>query len=123
MSATAIMQAIGMTSLIIGSLAVIFGALGLLRLGDVYQRMHGTGIVDTGGAGLILFGLIMVSPDWTVTVRLVLIGFILVMTGPTATHAIARAVRVSGEEPENVKPKKAKRAKSKNKARGKGGRK
>ena len=123
MSAAAIMQAIGMTSLIIGSLAVIFGALGLLRLGDVYQRMHGTGIVDTGGAGLILFGLIMVSPDWTVTVRLVLIGFILVMTGPTATHAIARAVRVSGEEPENVKPKKARRTASKSKARGKGGRK
>lgn len=97
---------IGIAALSLGSLAVVLGALGLLRLGDVYQRMHGTGIVDTGGAGLILFGLLMFSPDWTVTVRLILIGFILVMTGPTATHAIARAVRVSGNEPDNVKPKK-----------------
>ena len=68
--------------------------------------MHGAGIVDTGGAGLILFGLLMLSPDWTVTVRLILIGFILVMTGPTATHAIARAVRLSDQEPDNLKAKK-----------------
>ena len=125
MSVSAIMHIIGIVSLCIGSLAVIFGALGLLRLGDVYQRMHGTGIVDTGGAGLILFGLLMLSPDWTVTVRLILIGFILVMTGPTATHAIARAVRVSGEEPDNVKAKR-KKALPKNKAvkkAAKGGRK
>jgi len=125
MSVSAIMDIIGMVSLCIGSLAVIFGALGLLRLGDVYQRMHGTGIVDTGGAGLILFGLLMLSPDWTVTVRLILIGFILVMTGPTATHTIARAVRVSGEEPDNVKAKR-KKAAPKNKAvkkAAKGGRK
>ena len=126
MSLSSLLEIIGMVSLCVGSLAVIIGALGLLRLGDVYQRMHGTGIVDTGGAGLILFGLLIVSPDWTVTVRLILIGFILVMTGPTATHAIARAVRVSGEEPENVKTKtktKAKRKKPTVKKNSKGGQK
>lgn len=101
-----LIEYLGLAALALGSLAVVLGALGLLRLGDVYQRMHGTGIVDTGGAGLILLGLLMFSPDWTATVRLVLIGFILVMTGPTATHAIARAVRVSGNEPENIQPKK-----------------
>lgn len=116
---------IGIAALSLGSLAVVLGALGLLRLGDVYQRMHGTGIVDTGGAGLILFGLLMFSPDWTVTVRLILIGFILVMTGPTATHAIARAVRVSGNEPDNVKPKKriARKPAAKKKTTGKTARK
>ncbi|MBT7643029.1 MAG: monovalent cation/H(+) antiporter subunit G [Rhodobiaceae bacterium] len=91
-----IIEIVGYISLGLGSLGVIFGALGLLRLGDIYQRMHGSGIVDTGGAGLILFGLLLLSPDWTVSVRLILIGFILVMTSPTATHAIARAARVSG---------------------------
>jgi multicomponent Na+:H+ antiporter subunit G len=103
MSATAsyldwAMHIIGSISLILGSLGVVLGALGLVRLGDIYQRMHGAGIVDTGGAGLILFGLLMMSPDWTVTVRLLLIGFVLVMTSPTATHAIARAARVSDLE-------------------------
>lgn len=96
---------IGTISLALGSLGVVLGALGLLRLGDTYQRMHGAGIVDTGGAGLILFGLLLLSPDWTVTVRLILIGFILVLTSPTATHAIARAVRVSEKQAETA-PKK-----------------
>ena len=92
-------EIIGIICLVLGSLGVVLGALGLMRLGDVYQRMHGAGIVDTGGAGLILLGLLLLAPHWTVAVRLVLIGFILVMTGPTATHAIARMARVSGIEP------------------------
>lgn len=92
-------EIIGIICLVMGSLGVVLGALGLMRLGDVYQRMHGAGIVDTGGAGLILLGLLLLAPHWTVAVRLVLIGFILVMTGPTATHAIARMARVSGIEP------------------------
>ncbi len=86
-------------SLCVGALGVLFGALGLLRLGDVYQRMHGAGIIDTGGAGLILFGLLLASPDWTVSVRLVLIGLLLGLTSPTATHAIARAAHFAGVKP------------------------
>ena len=86
-----IVTGIAIISLCVGALGVLFGALGLLRLGDVYQRMHGAGIIDTGGAGLILFGMLLASPDWTVSVRLILIGLLLGLTSPTATHAIARA--------------------------------
>ncbi len=90
---------IAIASLVLGAVALVLGAVGLLRLGDVYQRMHGAGIIDTGGAGLILFGLLLLAPDWTVVVRILLIGGILVITSPTATHAIARAARFSGIEP------------------------
>lgn len=95
---------VGCAALLVGAIGVIFGALGLLRLRDIYERMHGAGIIDTGGAGLILFGLLLLSPDWTVSVRLVLIGALLVMTSPTATHAIARAARFEGVEPELAQP-------------------
>jgi multicomponent Na+:H+ antiporter subunit G len=94
-----LVTAIAILSLSLGSLAVILGTLGLIRLGDVYQRMHGAGIVDTGGAGLILFGLLLLSPDWTVAVRVALIGMLIVFTSPTATHAIARAASMAGVEP------------------------
>ena len=114
-------ELIGYISLGLGSLGVVIGALGLLRLGDIYQRMHGSGIVDTGGAGLILFGLLLLSPDWTVSVRLILIGFILVMTSPTATHAIARAARVSGVEGElKRKPRAKRKTKTKSPSKTKG---
>ena len=94
-----IVTVIAIFSLGVGSLGVLFGALGLLRLGDVYQRMHGAGIIDTGGAGLILFGMLLASPDWTVSARLVLIGLLLGLTSPTATHAIARAAHFAGVKP------------------------
>ncbi|MDC3401802.1 monovalent cation/H(+) antiporter subunit G [Alphaproteobacteria bacterium] len=94
-----LVTAIAIISLCLGSLGVVLGALGLIRLGDVYQRMHGAGIVDTGGAGLILFGLLLLSPDWTVAVRVALIGMLIVFTSPTATHAIARAATLAGIEP------------------------
>ena len=94
-----IVTIIAIISLSVGALGVLFGALGLLRLGDVYQRMHGAGIIDTGGAGLILLGLLLASPDWTVSVRLVLIGLLLGLTSPTATHAIARAAHFAGVKP------------------------
>ena len=94
-----IVTVIAIFSLSIGALGLLFGALGLLRLGDVYQRMHGAGIIDTGGAGLILFGLLLASPDWTVSVRLVLIGLLLALTSPTATHAIARSAHFAGVKP------------------------
>ena len=89
-----------------GSLAVIFGALGLL-VWHVYACTKPA--LSIRWRRTYLFGLLMLSPDWTVTVRLILIGFILVMTGPTATHAIA--ARVMGEEPDNVKTKRKKRLK------------
>ncbi|MGI9439440.1 MAG: monovalent cation/H(+) antiporter subunit G [Parvibaculales bacterium] len=90
---------IGSGALLLGAAAVILGAVGLLRLGDIYERMHGAGVVETSGTGLILLGLLMLAPDWTVAARLVLIGALLVMTSPTATHAIARAANVAGVAP------------------------
>lgn len=95
-----IISIIAIVSLCVGSIGLFFGGLGLLRLGDVYQRMHGAGIIDTGGAGLVLFGLLLASPDWTVSIRLVLIGLLLALTSPTATHAIARAAHFAGVKPQ-----------------------
>ena len=43
--------------IIVGAVFAIIGAVGILRLPDVFSRMHGAGIIDTLGAGLILIGL------------------------------------------------------------------
>lgn len=87
----------------------MIGTLGLIRLADVYQRMHASGIIDTGGAGLILFGLLLLAPDWSSGIRIILIGIILVFTSPTATHAIARAAHSENYDPKiKIKPNKTK---------------
>ena len=81
-----------------GALALI-GGLGLLRLPDVFARMHGAGMIDTLGLALILAGLMFQAGFSLITVKLLLIiGFVL-YTSPTTTHALARACLNGGIEP------------------------
>ncbi len=70
---------------------IIIGAVGIIRLPDVFCRMHAAGIIDTSGAGLILAGLILQAGFTMVTVKLILIGAFLFFTSPTTTHALAGA--------------------------------
>ena len=78
---------------VVGALVVLSGSVGALRLPDFYTRVHAASLTDTGGAGLVLLGLCLRAPDWTVVVRLVLILLFLALTTPTATHALAAAAR------------------------------
>ncbi len=75
------------------------GGLGLLRLPDVYARMHAAGITDTLGAGLILAGLMLQSGFSLITVKLILILVFLLFTSPTSTYALANAAYRRGHAP------------------------
>lgn len=74
-----------------GSFFVFVGAFGLLRLPEFFTRMHGAGVTDTLGAALMLVGLVLQSDAFIVAAKLVLIFLFMVVTGPTATHALAKA--------------------------------
>jgi len=87
-------------SLLGGGFFCIVGGLGVLRLPDFYSRLHASGVIDTLGAGLILFGLLLQAESFDVGIRLVLIFFFLLFTVPTATHALAKSALHSGFEPE-----------------------
>jgi multicomponent Na+:H+ antiporter subunit G len=85
--------------LMLGAFFCLIGGIGLHRLPDFFSRLHGAGITDTLGAGLVLFGL-MLQAGWTlITVKLLFILAILWLTSPTSTHAIAKAARMAGLEP------------------------
>ena len=85
--------------LIAGSLFAFIGAVGIIRLPDVFARMHGAGIVDTLGMGLILAGLMIHEGFTLVTVKLVLIVAFIFIASPTTTHALARAALNGGLKP------------------------
>ncbi len=82
-----------------GGLFLIAGAIGILRFPDFYSRLHALGVCDTMGAGLILLGLMFQGGLTLVTVKLMLILYFVIFTGPTAIHALAAAARISGVEP------------------------
>ncbi len=86
--------------LVLGGLFFCFiGAVGLVRLPDFYTRCHAAGITDTLGAGMVLVGLMFLSGDPMVHIKLGLVAIFLLLTSPTAGHAISNAAYTRGIVP------------------------
>lgn len=90
-------------SILIGAFAVITASLGLMRLPEFFSRTHSTGILDTLGAGMILLGFGLQTGLSLVTFKLALVFVFILITGPTAAHALARSALHSGVKPINMK--------------------
>jgi multicomponent Na+:H+ antiporter subunit G len=62
--------------------------------------MHAASVIETLGAGLLLFGLLL-QAGWTlIAVKLIMIGLLIFFAGPTATHALAHAALARGLKPQ-----------------------
>lgn len=85
-----------------GLFFIITGAVGLLRMPDVFTRLHAAGMTDTMGAGFVLLGLAFQAGFTLVLVRLVFIYALLLFTSPISTHAVARAALSGKVEPYRV---------------------
>ena len=101
---TDLAEIISWACIILGSFFCVVGGIGLLRLPDLFSRMHGAGIIDTMGACTILLGLTFQAGLSIVTLKLVLIIVFIVFTSPTATHALARAALHGGARPQLGEP-------------------
>jgi multicomponent Na+:H+ antiporter subunit G len=84
-------DALSWVCLLGGAIFLLIGAIGVLRFPDFYTRLHAVSICDTLGAGLVLLGLILQGGLSLVTIKLLLIFYFMVFTGPTAVHALAGA--------------------------------
>ena len=74
-----------------GAVFLLVGAIGLLRFPDFYTRLHAVSVCDTMGAGLVLIGLMLQGGLSLVTVKLLLMFYFMLFSGPTAVHALAEA--------------------------------
>lgn len=88
---------------LVGGSFLLVGSLGLVRLPDIWARIHAAGIIDTIGAELILIGMMFQTGLTQTTLKLALIGLFLFVTGPTATHAVANAAFIAGIRPQRLK--------------------
>ena len=86
-------------SIMIGVIALLIGSLGLIKLPDVYCRIHAVGMIDTAGASFIILGMIIHQGFSLVSFKLALIGVFLFFTSPIATHAVAQVAHKMGVEP------------------------
>lgn len=90
---------LGLVLCVAGALLCVIGAIGVLRFPDFYTRLHAASVTDTGGAGLLLIGMILLAGWSIISIKLVFIFIFLFLTSPTATNAVANAAFVAGLEP------------------------
>ncbi|MFO7951838.1 MAG: monovalent cation/H(+) antiporter subunit G [Bacillota bacterium] len=85
-----VLQYIAVFFLFGGLFFLLVGVVGLLRLPDLYTRMHAMGKCDTLGAGLLLIALMLLIWDVTNITKLILIGIMISTINPIITHLIAK---------------------------------
>ncbi|MDT0583740.1 MULTISPECIES: Na+/H+ antiporter subunit G [Alteromonadaceae] len=79
--------------LVLGGLFVLIGSIGLLRLQDLYVRLHAPTKATTLGLGGILIGsmVYMYTQNGYISVNELLITLFLVITAPVTAHILAKA--------------------------------
>ena len=97
-----ILEVLSWISILGGLFFMIVGTIGVVRMPDVYTRLHAAGMTETMGAGLLLLGMCFQAGLTLVLVRLILIYAFLLFTSPISTHALASAALSGGLEPYTV---------------------
>ncbi len=85
--------------LLSGSFFFLVGAVGMVRMPDVYTRMHAVSVTETLGCGLLIAGMMLQAGFSQVTGKLFVIGALFFLTAPVATHALAQAALHMGVGP------------------------
>ncbi len=83
--------------ILVGALFMFLGALGLLRMPDVYNRIQAGTKAVTLGSLAILLGVAFLEPAWSL--KLLIIALFILLTSPVGSSTIARAAYLSGLRP------------------------
>ncbi len=89
--------------ILVGSVFMLSGGLGLLRMPDLYTRLHTASVTDTGAVMLIIAGLLLqalfIFDSGMAAIKLCLILAFTLFTAPTASHALAKTALLGGLVP------------------------
>lgn len=87
---------LGSAVLLLGAVFTLLAAIGVLRLPDLYMRMHAASKAGAVGGGLILLAVALVCFDAAVALRAIIGVAFLLLTTPVSAHLLARASHRSG---------------------------
>lgn len=86
---------LGVAIIGVGIMFDLLGCIGMLRFPDVYNRLQAGTKCVTLGVCLILLGTIVMADTTPVRLKAFLCIVFVLITSPTAAHALARAARHS----------------------------
>lgn len=101
---------ISLTCLALGGFFFLAGTVGLLRLPDVFTRLHALTKADNLGLGLIVLSALFQIEDWLMRLKLVFIWALVLFASATVAHLIAR--RALQQMEQELAPAVEKQAKS-----------
>lgn len=89
-------DAVGLALITLGVAFDLAGCVGLLRLPDVYNRLQAATKCVTLGTCLVLVGAALVADSVPGVVKALLCAGFVLVTSPTAAHALARGAYRAG---------------------------
>jgi multicomponent Na+:H+ antiporter subunit G len=91
-------EIIGYILISIGILFDIFGCIGLVRFPDVYNRLQAATKCVTLGTIMLLVGVAIASGHPAMAAKAIICAVFIILTSPTAAHAVAKGAYSSGVE-------------------------
>jgi len=85
---------VGYMFIFLGVMAFLVSAIGLVRMPDIYTRMHAGTKTTTVGIVLVVVGAICMEPTWAW--KLILLAVFILLTNPLSSSVIARASHTDG---------------------------
>ncbi|MEM8885605.1 MAG: monovalent cation/H(+) antiporter subunit G [Planctomycetota bacterium] len=90
---------LGTALLVAGSLFMLIGSIGLIRLPDFYSRTHASTNVDTLGVFLFVIGIACKEGANLTSAKLVFVAVFVLLVNPVGTHALASSALAAGLKP------------------------
>ncbi len=95
----AVVEIITGVMLVVGASFALVASLGLIRLKDVYMRMHAASKAGTLGSGVMLIALAIYSTDLAIATRALAGVVFFLLTAPISAHLLAKAAYAAGYRP------------------------
>lgn len=87
---------------ILGSIFCLLAAIGILRLPDLYTRMHAASKAGVMGTGLLFAAIALAALDGAVTLRAIAGVVFIMLTTPVGAHLLSRAAYLAGYLPDDI---------------------
>jgi multicomponent Na+:H+ antiporter subunit G len=95
----AVVEIITGLMLVTGASFALVASVGLIRLKDVYMRMHAASKAGTLGSGVMLLALAVDAGDLGVVTRALAGVVFFLLTAPISAHLLAKAAYAAGYRP------------------------
>jgi multicomponent Na+:H+ antiporter subunit G len=92
-----ILEYIGQGLVVLGSIFLFLGALGIYRMPDLYNRLQAGTKATTLGAMSLIFGVGLMQPEWLV--KSIIIVVFIAIANPLSSHVLGRAAYKNNLKP------------------------